>query len=363
MTDMRRNLLLISSILVTSACCVFTLLSGILMVLVISEQPPMPITEVERQAQEAQVLTVAANYAETGDLDSAEAQLASLDIPNPSQYIAFMLDRYVQEGRSAEDTDLQNLYTLADSLGANTASAAAMFNNEAEAEIVSVNTVTEQEPVAVVAATETPVPEVAAPTETPLPTSTPTLEPTPEPTVTETPTPEPTPTETPIPLPTATFTPAPPTNTPEPTATPVPEVGFRLVQQEMVRNPTYNECPGAHQIYVTVVDSAGNPLNGVTVTDTGNAVPPQVSGVKGPGKLEYDLWNNGFSLKVIADETGAPTTSQVTDKLSSWDEDIPNEWLVEANYCRDINDCIQRKQSNQLCRGHYAYNVTFQKTY
>jgi hypothetical protein len=66
---------------------------------------------------------------------------------------------------------------------------------------------------------------------------------------------------------------------------------------------------------------------------------------------------------VTKNPDGSPASSDVTAKLSSWDEDIPNEWLVEANYCRDINDCVERKGHNQLCRGHYAYEVTFQRTY
>jgi hypothetical protein len=131
----------------------------------------------------------------------------------------------------------------------------------------------------------------------------------------------------------------------------------------MIPNPDYNSCPGAHQIFVTVLDAAGNPIDGVTVQDTFGAVPPHTSGEKGPGKLEYDLWNNGFSLKVSKNADGSPATSAVTPKLSSWDEDIPNEWLVEANYCRDLADCAARKANNQLCRGHYSYQVVFQKTY
>ena len=131
----------------------------------------------------------------------------------------------------------------------------------------------------------------------------------------------------------------------------------------MLRNPEYNSCPGWHQIFVTVLDVNGNPLDGVTVEDTFNAVPPHVTGEKGPGKLEYDLWQNGFSVHVTKNPDGSPASSDVTPKLSSWDEDIPNEWLVEANYCRDINDCVERKSHNQLCRGHYSYEVTFQKTW
>ncbi|MDX1522043.1 MAG: hypothetical protein R3264_10480, partial [Anaerolineae bacterium] len=203
-------------------------------------------------------------------------------------------------------------------------------------------------------------------TPTRLPTETPTpLPPTEEPTeVPAEPTSEPAatlePTETPIP---ATNTPAPPTNTPEPTATPVPAVDFRLAKQRMYSIHENGGCRGTHQIFVTVVDAAGNPLDGVTVEDTFRAVPPHVTGEKGPGKLEYDLWKNGFSLHVTKKADGSPASSDVTAKLSSVDPDIPNAWLVEGGYCTDENDCNQRKSTNQLCLGHYSYEVIFQRTY
>jgi hypothetical protein len=136
-----------------------------------------------------------------------------------------------------------------------------------------------------------------------------------------------------------------------------------VAEAYLIPNPTYNTCPGAHQIFVNIVDAVGNLLDGVTVEDTFRAVPPHISGDKGPGRLEYDLWNNGFSLEITKKQDGSAALSEVTPKLSSWDEDIPDEWLVQANYCLDLGDCQARKSNNQLCRGHYSYNVTFKRTY
>lgn len=350
----KKPFLFITTFFVLAGCCVFSGLSGVLAFLLVGDQPVANLTEAERQAQEAQVLAIAANYADNREIETAETQLKALDIPNPDQYVAFMVDRYLQENRGPNDEQLQNLFILAEGLGASTDSMAAVLATSTPTPLP----------------TDTPVPATPTPaatsTATPIPMPTNTLEPTatdtPEATPTETPTEEPTITDTPP----ATFTPAPPTNTPEPTATPEPpkpEYGFVVAEQKLRRNPSYGGCPGEHQIFVTVVDQAGNLLDGVTVEDTGRVVPPKTSGEKGPGKLEYDLWKNGFSLEVTRDETGAPVTSQVTDKLSSVDGDIPNEWLVEANYCRDINDCLDRKSRNGLCLGHYAYDVVFQKTY
>jgi hypothetical protein len=192
------------------------------------------------------------------------------------------------------------------------------------------------------------VPVAVAPTDTPVP-PTDTLAP---------------PTDTPVPLPTE--PPPPPTDTPEPTPTPEPTrppVDYVVAEAYLMPNPSYNSCPGWHSIFVNVVDANGNLMDGVTIQDTFNAVPPHLTGEKGAGKLEYDLWNNGYSLMVTKNPDGSPATSEVTPKMSSWDEDIPDEWLVQANYCRDMADCAARKSSNQLCRGHYSYTVTFKRTY
>jgi hypothetical protein len=300
------------------------------------------VSEADAAELEAELFRVAQEYTANKDLAAATARLDALDLPNKEQYIAFVLDRYIQEGRAAEP-NTQNLFQLADALGATTPAIAAAM------------------------ASPTPAPTATLPsTATPLPTETPTPIVETEEAEPATDTPEP-PTDTPEPeeeKPTA--PPPPPTDTPEPTPTPEPTkpaVAFAVAEAYLIPNPEYNTCPGSHQIFVVVVDAAGNPLDGVTVEDTGRVVPPKISGEKGPGKLEYDLWKNGFSLQVTHDESGAPTTSDTTPKLSSVDPDIPDEWLVQANYCRDIADCVERKSRNGLCLGHYSYNVTFKKTY
>lgn len=340
------KILLIVTIIVVPLFCLALAITGIFIGFGVTSAVTSANNESAPHAEaakvEAEVLSIAADYANTKDLDSARQRLGDLKLPNAEQYLSFMVDRYIQEV-GKDNVDTQNLFILADALGAST---------------------------------ESMIAAVATPTSTPLPTDTPT--PTPLPTDTSTPTPVPptdtplVPTDTPVaeaptdtPAP-PTFTPGPPTNTPEPTAPPEPTkppVDFVVAEAYLIPNPSYGGCPGAHSIFVTVVDVNGNPMDGVIVEDTGHAVPPKVSGEKGPGKVEYDLWKNGFSLMVTQNQDGSPATSDVTPKLSSVDEDIPNEWLVQANYCRDLNDCLLRKSNNQLCRGHYAYNVTFKKTY
>jgi hypothetical protein len=301
------------------------------------------VAKVDSAKVETEILNIAADYTGSKDLDAARQRLTALGLPNAEQYLSFMVDRYIQEERGPDDADTQNLFALADALGVTTPSMVAAL------------------------ATATPIPTpTLPPTSTPIPSDTPTPTPSPIP---PTATPVALPTETAVPTATPappTFTPGPPTNTPEPTATPEPTkppIDYALAEAYLIPNPSYGGCPGAHSIFVTIVDVNGNPMDGVFVEDTGHAVPPKVSGEKGPGKLEYDLWKNGFSLYVSKNPDGSPTTSDITAKLSSVDEDIPNEWLIQANYCRDMADCLQRKSTNQLCRGHYSYNVTFKRTY
>ncbi|MCB0192170.1 MAG: hypothetical protein KDJ65_09525 [Anaerolineae bacterium] len=312
---------------------------------------------IDPDAAEGEIISIAAQYAESNDIETARQQLTALNLPNTNQYVSFMVDRYIQENAGKDDPNTQNLFLLANALGASTQSMvealASPTPTPTETPIPSPTPAVVEEPTVETAVEEAAVAEVAA-EEAAAPTDTP------EPTATDTPPP----TETAIPLPTN--TPAPPTDTPEPTATPEPTkppVDYVVTEAYLIPNPTYNSCPGAHQIFVNVVDAGGNPIDGVAVEDTFRAVPPHISGDKGPGKLEFDLWNNGFSLEVTKNNDGSPATSEVTPKLSSWDEDIPNEWLVQANYCRDLADCAARKSNNQLCRGHYAYNVTFQRTH
>ena len=347
------KLLIIVAAIAVPIFCFALAVSGILVGFVATaatadEVVSAPSSGMSSDQVELEVLTIAADYSASGDLALAQQQLDALGIPNEAQYVSFMVDRYIQENRGPDDVDTQNLFALANALGSGTESMAMALTTPTST------------PTPTAVPTDTPVP----PTNTPEPTATPEVPPTetPVPVPSDTPVP---PTDTPAPVP-PTNTPGPPTDTPEPTATPEPPkpaVDYVVAQASMLPNAQYNSCPGWHQIFVTVVDAAGNPMDGVVVEDTWGAAPPHVSGDKGPGKLEYDLWNNGFSLRVAKNPDGSPVSSEETPKLSSWDEDIPDEWLVQANYCKDMADCAARKANNQLCRGHYAYEVIFQRTY
>ncbi len=217
-------------------------------------------------------------------------------------------------------------------------------------------------------------PPTLAPTFTPTPTPIPptaTLTPTSLPSPTDTPTPtftpQPTPTPTAMPPPTSVPTaPPPPTQPPQSTR---PALDFVVVKQRMRSNEensmlgkVANNCGGDHSIYVTVVDTAGQPLTGVIVGDTYKNVRA-ASGSNGLGQLKIELWSNTMSLEVQGNIDGAPYTSEQTLPLSTKDEDIPAEWLFAGGYCGSLAECQLRQKTNGLCRGHYSYDVTFQRTW
>ena len=195
-------------------------------------------------------------------------------------------------------------------------------------------------------ATDTPVPIdtppteiVAAPTEPPLSTDTPVLP-------TSTPAP---PTNTPRPA--ATNTPAPPTNTPK------PQVDFR-VQEVVAFEDGSLTSSGLHNIYFTVVDAGGAPLDGIIIDELNNQPPSQViSGDKGLGKAEFTMWGSVYRFKVSGNSTGTAFTSEETHGLTVLFGQADWNDLIRGGICSDAPSC------QAMGPMHYSYNVTFQRTW
>ena len=169
--------------------------------------------------------------------------------------------------------------------------------------------------------TATPLP----PTDTPGPTNTPViLTATPSPTAgtgepgetdvapTDT---APVPSDTPVP-PTNTSAPA-ATNTPvPPTAPPQPQVDFRIKDLYAFEDGSL-AASGLHNVYFTVEDASGAPIDGVIIEELNNQPPEQViSGDKGPGKSEYTMWASDYRFRVTGDVWGQSLTSEETHDLS-----------------------------------------------
>ncbi len=88
-----------------------------------------------------------------------------------------------------------------------------------------------------------------------------------------------------------------------------------------------------HSIFITVLNADGTPLDGIVIGDTWGNVE-EVSGRKGLGKTELDLWSNTMELTVKRDAfTEQPYTSEVSFPFSSFMTTIPNEQMIQAGYC------------------------------
>ena len=219
-------------------------------------------------------------------------------------------------------------------------------------------------------------------TNTPWPTYTPTISPTPMPTNT------PLPTATPEPVPTATETPTVEivAEIQEVEAEPQVESSAEIESTEIEAEPKVTEpsegvdfkiaswrlwplalnsgcAKGMHVIFIHVLDVNGNPLNDIIVGDTWDNVQ-EVSGRKGLGKTEIDLWSNTMSLEVKQHAiTGEEFTSEVSFPFSSFMTTIPNDQMITAGYCANDIECDWKRQHDSYyCGGHYSWEVVFQST-
>lgn len=301
------------------------------------------------------VIAIAQEYAQDGDLKKAQNRLAELDTPNAPQYVAFLADRLIQEGREKTDPELVDIIRLAQTLGNSTGNMIAYIASPTPV------------PTATFTPTSTPTP--VPPTNTPIPPTA-----TPIPTNTATPVPA---TETPIPptnTPAATHTPAPPTNTPTPTPPPVDFVAVKTVMLTNTQNGgssstggSVQKCGLGQMVYVEVLDINGAPLLGAVVEDmannfritTGEKNEPVFN--YGTKLAEIPLYKAGTTLHVTS-VNGQPVTSQESQHVSTLDEEIPIPWLMQAGYCATEAECAQRVATNTLCRGHYSYFISFQAT-
>lgn len=195
------------------------------------------------------------------------------------------------------------------------------------------------------------------PTETPIPT--PTFTPTATPTNTPIPTPTFTPTATPVP-PTATPVPPPPPPVAvqaapvalaaaAPKEPPKPAAQYTLVE---ARRLTPCENRGKHNIFVKIVDANGNPVDGITLVQVpsgqnGNVLDKAVSGVKGPGLLEFVMWKGGTYDVYITADGANPANTEIARQMTSGFTDEEN--------------CSDGAGGNTLF--HNSFSVIFRKNF
>jgi hypothetical protein len=175
------------------------------------------------------------------------------------------------------------------------------------------------------------------------------------------------------PAPVATEAPAAnPAPAPEATATPppAPEPGtpFRIATLRLrpVGQDAQRCDGGDHNIFVTVVDAAGNPLDGVRVREIySNQIIATGAQGKGPGRVEYDIYRGGGGVVEIVDENNNAISPQTRGMSADWPA---FDLMLEAGYCgckpHPNPDSCRADLENKgylFAVGHYVYEVTFQR--
>lgn len=179
--------------------------------------------------------------------------------------------------------------------------------------------------------------------------------------------------------------PAAPTQPPRPTAAPAaqptaaPAVqptqapaqsggGYVLTSFRLRPNGTdAQSCTGGdHYTLVTVVDAAGNPINGVRIRDEFNGIFVTGSQGKGDGKAEILIWRDGGAGPLGVIDENENWISPITPGMSScWPQP---ELMAEAGYCSckphpDVESCMADAANHTYLFAcyHYVYEVTFQR--
>lgn len=395
------------------------------------EKTPATLTAPERDAQ---LVAIASSFAVSSDRAAADQALSALDLPNPSQSVLALAERYIAEGEDSEDT--YHLVLLAQALGPISRMAEQYLAQASPAALPAAGQAQAQ-PAAPAEPTATPSATAVPPTDTPQPTPTASETPTAAPTATPTSAPSPRvvansqanvrsgpgtaypvigalsggdqadvvgrnaqdtwwqialasgaegwvnaslvtvqgPVDAVeiaqnIPQPPATPTPAPPRATNTPVPPPRPRVDFAIVKQRMLTIDENSGCIGNHNIFVKIIDIAGNPVSGVIVkrvwTGEEKASGSKESDYQGrpdAGWLQFDLYKHGDQVVVVRDADGREVSSDVSRSLEVEDEKIGAQLLMETGYCASLEECQQRIDTNSLCRFHYSWEVVFQRQY
>lgn len=170
--------------------------------------------------------------------------------------------------------------------------------------------------------------------------------------------------------PTATLRPAAPAPaaTPAPTARPAqpsgPPFAFASYRLRSVGEHAQSCTGGDHAIWVTVVDPAGNPIDGVRVREiyTGEV---RETGSSGPGKVHFDIYRGGGGVVEIIDGGNSPVSPQSPGMSADWP---PFDLMNGGGYCNckphpDPDSCRADLESKNyfFAVGHYVYEVVFKR--
>ena len=115
-------------------------------------------------------------------------------------------------------------------------------------------------------------------------------------------------------------------------------------------------------IFINVLDENGQGINGAVVKDALADIFSIVTGSKGPGRTEFEMFWEPYKLYVASIPSG-PVTSQISNQMNTAKPHIPdivgimgpadNEYAI----CPTIDDRCEPP----FFHAHWSYEVTFQK--
>ncbi len=118
-------------------------------------------------------------------------------------------------------------------------------------------------------------------------------------------------------------------------------------------------CGYGRDLWVYVIDQAGNRINGVTIKSAYEPYEEEVTGSKAPGAVQLVL-GEAKEVYVVRDEAGRDITSDRVF-VSTIPRDIPDDQLIAAGFCANASDCAVFKDAFS-CAHHYSWDVVFQRT-
>lgn len=147
---------------------------------------------------------------------------------------------------------------------------------------------------------------------------------------------------------------------------PDPNAQYQIVHFKVLglneNNGGIRDSSAQHHIFLTVLDAAGNGVNGAVVRNAVGEKLDVTTGDKGPGKAEITMYWEPFKLYVVSDPSG-PVTSQVSSQMGLAFPHLPDivGKLGGLDYEYATCPTLEIKCQWPIQAVHFSYEITFQK--
>lgn len=145
-----------------------------------------------------------------------------------------------------------------------------------------------------------------------------------------------------------------------------PNAQYQIVHFKVLglneNNGGIRDSSAQHHIFLTVLDAAGNGVNGAVVRNAVGEKLDVTTGDKGPGKAEITMYWEPFKLYVLSDPAGA-VTSQVSNQMGLAFPHLPDivGKLGGLDYEYATCPTLEVKCQWPIQAVHFSYEITFQK--